>query len=528
MLRFLALVMTGILSTVLSARAVEIASGTVYLDTNRNAMRDAGESGIGGVCISNGEAVVQTDAEGRWSLPIAPGSAIFVIKPSGYHLPVNDAQIPRHYYLHNPDGSPPLDAPGIPPSGPLPDAINFPLYANSEDKPFKGLFFGDTQARGLREVNFITHDVVEECIGTDAIFGVSLGDIVADDPALFEEISQSIAQIGIPWYNVMGNHDNNRAASEHRYSDDTIERHFGPSTYAFEYGEVIFIPLNNIYFPPGETRYKPSFTDEQLTFVRNYLRFVPKKKLVVLMMHVPIVRCGKRDEMLALLQDRPNSLSIAAHTHTQIHLFMDESMGWNGPSPHHHFIAATVSGSWWCGSFDERGIPHATMNDGAPNGYSIITFDGNQYAIEFKAASRPADYQMNIYLEDDLSDSALEETEVLVNVFGGSTRSTVEMRVENQGEWIAMEYTETIDPECLRMHEQSPYLDMESNGTKLDTVFGWKMDYPSKSRHMWKGQLPANLPLGTHTLTVRTRDMFGQTYEGKRIFRVRPEANMPK
>ncbi|MDP2323244.1 MAG: calcineurin-like phosphoesterase C-terminal domain-containing protein, partial [Gammaproteobacteria bacterium] len=124
-------------------------------------------------------------------------------------------------------------------------------------------------------------------------------------------------------------------------------------------------------------------------------------------------------------------------------------------------------------------------------------------------------------------EAALAETEVLVNVFAGSERSTVEMRVGEADAWIAMEYTITIDPECLRMHEQSPYLDMEHEGKKLDTVFGWKMDYPSKSRHMWKATLPAGLPTGTHTLTVRTTDMFGQVHTSRRIFRVRDAASIP-
>jgi len=510
-----------------TALAQENARGRVYLDANRNGALDAGEAGVPNVCVSNGEAVVRTDADGRWSLPVEPGGAVFVIKPSGYQLPVDHAQIPKHFYLHNPEGSPPLDAPGILPTGPLPASIDFALYEHPENEPFKALFFGDTQARGLREVNFVTHDVVEECIGTDAIFGVSLGDIVADDPALFSEISESIAQIGVPWYNVFGNHDNNGTATENKYSDDTFERYFGPSTYAFEYGEVVFIPLNNIYFAPGEKGYKAAFTDQQNAFVKNYLAHVPKEKLIVLMMHVPILRCDKRDEMLALLADRPNTLTIAAHVHEQFHVFMDESMGWKGPEPHHLFIAATVSGSWWCGSFDERGIPHATMNDGAPNGYSILTFDGPKYSIEFKAASRPADLQMNIYLADDVARTALTETAVLANIFAGSKRSNVEMRVGAEGAWLPMEYTEVIDPECLRMHEQSAFLDLETAERKLDTVFGWKMDYPSKSRHMWKAKLPEGLAPGTHTLTVRTTDQFGKTHEGKRVFRVREAENMP-
>lgn len=505
----------------LTAAAQNMAKGRVYLDENENGHRDSGEEGIAGVAVSNGRDVVQTDETGRWSLPLSDHGAVFVIKPSHYQLPVNAAQIPQHYYLHSEAGSPDLKVSGIAPTGPLPESIDFPLQPHPEKGPFTGLFFGDTQARGMREVNFVTHDVVEECLDTDAVFGVSLGDIVADDPALFEEISESIAQIGIPWYNIFGNHDNNRAATENKYTDDTFERFFGPSTYAFEYGDVAFIPLNNIYFPSEKKGYTAAFTDDQLAFVENYLKTVPKEKLVVLLMHVPIVRCDKRDAMLALLKDRPHTLTIAAHVHEQIHVFMDESMGWPGEEPHHLFINATVSGSWWCGTFDERGIPHATMNDGAPNGYSRITFDGNQYSIEFKAASRPADYQMNIYLADDISRGDLGQTEVLANIFAGSSRSTVEMRVGADGPWLPMEQTITIDPECLRMHQQSPYLDGTVEGKKLDTVFGWKMDYPSKSYHMWKATMPAELETGTHTLAVRTTDMFGQTYTGKRIFRVR-------
>ena len=42
------------------------------------------------------------------------------------------------------------------------------------------------------------------------------------------------------------------------------------------------------------------------------------------------------------------------------------------------------------GAPDERGIPHTTMRDGAPNGYSIFTFDGHKYDIEFRAAAPPA------------------------------------------------------------------------------------------------------------------------------------------
>jgi hypothetical protein len=44
---------------------------------------------------------------------------------------------------------------------------------------------------------------------------------------------------------------------------------------------------------------------------------------------------------------------------------------------------------------------------------------------------------------------------------------------------------------------------------------------------MWKAALPADLATGTHTLTVRTTDQFGQTYQAKRVFRVRTQETMP-
>ncbi|MCC6489651.1 MAG: calcineurin-like phosphoesterase C-terminal domain-containing protein [Candidatus Hydrogenedentes bacterium] len=494
------------------AFAQGMATGVVYDDANRNGVRDAGENGIASVCVSNGREVVQTDASGAWTLPVDDDTIFFAIKPSQWMTPVNAEQVAQSFYIHKPNGSPELEAKGVAPTGPLPSSIDFPLYARPESAQFKMLLFGDPQARGVREVNFVTHDVVEECIGTDAAFGISLGDIVADDPNLFREINESIAQIGIPWYNTFGNHDYNRGSGSDEMSDETFERFYGPGSYAFEYGQVCFLIMDDVYFKP-DGKYEGRFTDDQLAFVQNYLALVPEEKLVVMTMHIPIVACKNRDAMFAILAKHPHTFSISAHTHTQFNVFAGAEQGWPGAEPHHHLVQATVCGSWWCGTFDELGIPHATMNDGAPNGYSVVSFDGNKYSVAFKAARRPADYQMNIYLPDEVAQADAGATEILVNVFAGSERSIVEMQLGKDGAWTRLEQTKTIDPECLRMHKQNEFLNEE--------VFGWKMDYPSETTHMWKGVLPANPAVGTHTVTVRTTDMYGQTWEGKRIVRVR-------
>jgi hypothetical protein len=473
------------------------------MDENANGLFDKNEKGVKGICISNGKEVVQTNEKGEWQIESTLKKSVFVIKPSGYSVRLNQNQIPQYF---NSVGNTLLE-------------INFPLVKAEEKKQFKTLFFGDTQARGMKEVNYIFHDVVEELIGTDAAFGVSLGDIVADEPEMMDDVAAGIGQIGVPWYNVFGNHDSDRDAKTNEDRDNTFERFFGPSTYAFEYGQVVFIALNNIYFKP-DGKYKSHFTEDQLAFVENYLKVVPKNKLVVLMMHSPIVACDNREEMYQIIQNREHTFSISGHVHEQINLFVDEKMGWKGKKPHHHLINATVCGSWWCGLNDETGIPHATMNDGAPNGYSIITFDGNSYSVRFKAARRSENYQINIYLPDVLEKSAIDTTKVLANVFAGSVKSEVEMSIDN-GDWIAMDTIQTIDPEILRMHSLSPFLNEKVNGDQLDNVFGFAMDYPSISHHIWKAKFPQGIKPGTHTITIRATDMYNQIYTAHRIFRIK-------
>ena len=476
--------------------------GIVFLDNNKNGVQDANEPGIENVLVSNGRDVVRTSKTGNWKLDADPkAEQIFVIKPSGYQVPVSSYQTPLYY------------------SGTSNQNIEFPLYKQDESNSFSVVYFGDTQARGTKEMDYIFHDAVEELIGTDAAFGVSLGDIVADDPEMMDDVASGIAQIGIPWYNIFGNHDNDRNADVNSGRDNTFEEFFGPSTYAYEYGQVAFIALNNIYFQENG-KYKPHFTERQLKFVANYLSHISEDKLIVLMMHAPIVACDNREDLYRIIEGRKHTFSISGHVHEQLNLFVDAENGWNGSEAHHHLINATVCGSWWCGIKDEIGIPHATMNDGAPNGYSIITFNGNEYEVVFKASRRPADYQMNIYFPDELQIAELDTTKVLVNVFAGSEKSVVEMKLDGDNNWITLAKKDQIDPQSLKVHQLNSVLSEEIDGDALEDIIGYKMDYPSVSTHMWEGKITENLQPGTHKITVRTTDMYGQSWIAHRIFRL--------
>lgn len=490
-----------------SALAQNTVRGVVFHDSNGDGVRGNGEDGIEGVGVSNGKDVVMTDSKGAYELTLASDAIVFVIKPANWRTRINEHQLPRYYYIHKPSGSRESKFAGVAPTGTLPASVDFPLYEQEESDAFKVIFFGDPQPRNVEEVNYIAHDIVEELIGFDAAFGVTLGDIVFNDLSVFPVLNGVISRIGAPWYNVIGNHDLNMDTDVDSESDETFERIYGPAYYAFNYGEVHFIVLDNVVWE-GDG-YHGGFGERQLEFVRNDLKHVDKDRLVVVMMHIPLTSVEDRHELLHALEGYENAFSVSAHWHRQGTFFVEnEKKDLHG---HHHLVHGTVSGSWWSGLKDEWGIPHALMADGTPNGYSVATFTGNKYSLKYKASRRPADFQMSLFAPDSVSPESAADHEVIVNVFMGSSQSEVEFRLGDEGEWCPMTLTEREDPYFLQLKKREYY---------LPPAAGRSLPNPSNSTHVWAANLPAEPPVGTHVIHVRTTDMFGQVFEDERIIRV--------
>jgi hypothetical protein len=495
----------------------ETARGVVFHDANGNQRFDDGEKPLAGIRVSNGTDIVLTDDAGRYELPVADDTILFVIKPRGWRTPLSEDLLPRFYYIHKPNGSPTLTFAGVPPTGPLPESVDFPLTPQDEPDRFQAILFGDTQPRNQKEVDYIAHDVIEGLIGTTASFGVTLGDIVFDDLSVMEPLNRTVALVGIPWYNVIGNHDINYDAKIRRHANETYERVYGPSYYSFDYGPVHFLVLDDINWivdeKSGKGKYVGGFGPEQIAYIKRDLELLPDDQMVVLMMHIPLEAVGDRQEVYRLIEQRPFCISISGHTHYQEHRFITNADGWRGPKPHHHIINVTACGSWWSGAPDERGIPHTLMADGAPNGYSIIEFDGHEYRLEYVPVGRPRDYQMQIHAPEVVPADKLAETDVFVNVFAGSARSTVEMRIGG-GDWRPMSQTAVPDPGLVAAIEREKAL----LALKKDAWVA--LPKAMKSPHIWGAKLPEGLRPGTHAIEVRTTDMFGATHHGRRVIRV--------
>lgn len=497
-----------------------IAKGVVFNDLNQNGRLDGDEKGISGIKVSNGREIVVTGDNGDYELPVSDDSILFVIKPRNWATPLGDQNLPQFYYIHKPEGSPEKSRfKGVAPTGPLPESIHFALHRAEEPDQFKALLFGDPQPRNIQEVEYIQHDVIEQIVmeeGHDASFGVTLGDIVFDDLALMEPLNQAIALIGLPWYNVIGNHDMNTDAPNDKLSDETFERIYGPSYYSFDYGPAHFLVLDDVVWNGAKDgkrgHYHAGLGDRQIEFIKNDLALIPEEQLVVLMMHIPLPGMKDRQELYRLIEKRPATVSISAHTHTMDHRFIGSEDGWMGDEPHHHIVNVTVGGSWWRGQKDERGIPHAMMSDGGPNGYSIMEFDGNEYSLSFRAAARPAHYQMSIFSDESVKADELSGKQVSVNVFNGSIKSEVQMRIGGDSEWIPMKRITAVDPYFSMVKEREDAV-KEKNWIELPG--------PGRTPHQWTAQLPLDLPAGTHLIEVKaTRGK--QVVTGNRILRILP------
>jgi len=297
---------------------------------------------------------------------------------------------------------------------------------------------------------------------------------------------------------------------------ETYKSIYGPPNYSFDYANVHFIVLDTILAYKGSNdwlEYIEGVEEKHLQFIKNDLEFVDRDKLIVLLMHAPQDHFKRgRAQLFEILQQYPHTLSIAGHDHRTESLWLGPEHDWHGKDPHHLYISGAVSGAWWTGAHDERGIPHSTMTNGVPNGYSLISFDGNKYKIRFKALNKPADYQMSIWAPDVIRAEDFSNAEVLVNVFAASNKAKVQMRLGDSGRWIPMENIVREDRYFVQLRQW----ETQNNVKRVP----WA-ERPDTSTHIWRANLPEDPPKGAHFIHVKAMDMFGQTHTGRRLIRIK-------
>ena len=486
-------------------------TGVVYLDANRNGRRDRTERGLAGVKVSNGRAVVASDAQGRYVLPADARMTVFVIKPPEYAVPAGANGLPRFWEQVFPEGSPALKYGGIP-AGPVPASLDFGLLSAPRpvrDAALKMLVFGDPQPKTRTDVGYYERDIVAPLVGRhDAKLGLSVGDIVSDDLSLYPDMNRVTAKLGVPWLHVAGNHDLDFDAGTDEDSLLSFRNVYGPDTYAWEEPQASFIVLDDVVYRPGQ---KPAYVgglrEEQFEFLRGYLATLPKDRRVVIAAHMPFFdpvpgvesfRPADRERLFTLLREHTQVLLISAHTHNQRHYRHGVDSGWQGAQPLHEYNVGATCGAFWSGVKDAQGIPDTTMSDGTPNGYAWLTIQADgQYALRYQVARAKDNPAIGLHAPKVLRQGAYPAYGVYANVYMGDADTRVEYRIDG-GEWKPMRRVLQPDPrllaeniaddaaDALRGYDRSPEADI--------------------STHLWRGALPTDLALGEHRVDVRAFD----------------------
>jgi predicted phosphodiesterase len=487
--------------------------GRVYEDRNSNGKPDPDEPGIPSVSITNGRDVVLTGSDGSYALTINPTDGhIQATKPPGYQFPLDEFNIPQSFRLHKPAGSPPLYYKGIEPTGDLPATVDFALRPIEESDEFRAVLFADTQVESGEEVRHVLRKVLGDVADQKPDLLIQLGDIMYDHLDLFPSLNRAVARIGVPVYGVIGNHDLNFDGDGDANSDETFTRIFGPANYSWQIGKAHFVALDTIqWHGRGKSpEYTEILDDRTLEWLRNDLSVVPADRLVILCIHAPLAknpalnprgRIGNFDQLTKILQGRRAVLAVSGHTHLSYRTEFDTADGWTGPGTFEEMNCVTVSGSWWSGPRDHRGVPISDQRDGVPNGYTILDIRGGDYRLRYKAASQPDSLQARIFppgTHESGETTTVQSRRVLANVFYGWSKCRVEYSL-NDGPWLAMTQAPQRDPAAI-----SYYSGPNASGKPFVR--------PVRTNHIWQLDLESAPPSGANRHRIRIQWPDGTTH----------------
>lgn len=311
-------------------------AGSVFIDLNANAVRDAGEPGLAGVAVSNQDTVVVTAPDGSYRMRSGGGHGlVFVSVPSGYRAVGSfwrsAAQVER-------------------------GGVTFALAATPAAQAFRFAHASDThiseesapRTRRMREMVdsvgpafvLITGDLVRDALRVSETEARGYYDLFARERAAFRT----------PVYTSPGNHEIfgieqhlSRVPSTHPLFAKAMYRsYFGPDYYSFNVGGVHFISLNTEDI--HESWYFGHVDSLQLRWLERDLATVPQGMPVVTFNHIPfyttadqlngyddgppaptLIKLGARtvfrhhvsnaDSVLAVLARRRHVLALGGHVH---------------------------------------------------------------------------------------------------------------------------------------------------------------------------------------------------------------------
>lgn len=511
----------------------------VYVDAIEDAPAEPVAEGVitysdgtpaAGVSVSDGFSVVQTAADGSFKIdPHQDAWYIYYSIPEDCQVPINQYGQPAFFtkYVENRT------------------KYNFTLtkLSGGKETNFSLFCLADPQCKDATHRNRFNRECVPDVKSHSAskstpCYGVTLGDVAYSEgsrncesqmPHMRTHMSKD--NIGIPIFQTMGNHDytyfytNKPISADENSSTYNIKAQrvfediFGPIDYSWNRGDAHIVCMRNMQWNSNTSAgdYSMWFTDEQYKWLEKDLSFVPKDKLVIFCVHIPLTNSNGKNvqKVISLLKQFKEAHIMSGHTH-----YMRNEPTLSGGIYEH--VHAAVCGTWW----------YSRVNgDGCPNGYGVYDIEGNTikswYYKGVNDGMNDRDYQIRLYRGNLKCGGTHEYIQlqhgdgvILANVFNADTSWTV--KVYEDGVYsgtMTRISNKKVAPEAGTS---------QSNPTKPSTassqdwwaigyhigvvgrghVGGTRANYLTNGFHMYKYTLKNK----NAAIRVEATDRFGRTY----------------
>lgn len=437
----------------------------------------AAGKGVANVVMSDGYTVTTTGRDGAYNINLhSDAEFIFMSIPSGYNIP-HEKGIARFYHRLNREE--------------VLQTANFQLQKNDlDDNRHALVIWADTQMvkdeDAVTLVNVSAPDTAAEIrsLSNIPVHGITVGDLVHDRFDLFDDYAKAVEITGIPFFQVIGNHDMSYTARTDEGSQQEFRKLFGPGYYSFNRGRIHYVMLDDVFFIGRNHNYIGYLTEAQLSWLEKDLKYVPAGSTVIVSLHIPTNTglrereglkedpaggvVSNRDHLYKLLQ--PYKVHImSGHTHWNENWEKDNIM------EHNH---GTVCGAWW--------RPQQIAADGTPNGYAIYEIDGDEIKWYYKSTGKPKTFQMTLYAPGKVKK---KPAAVVANVWNWDRQWKVEWSEDGVSKGV-MEQIRCPDPTVVT-------------------------SYPV-NMHVLSDHFFAAVPTtGAKEVTVTATDRFGQVFREK-------------
>ena len=235
-------------------------TGRVYVDKNKNGVFDPGEKTWAGIKVSDGLNVVETAADGSFTLPGHERERfIFITTPSGYKT------FNRHYHKIEEKQS----------------GYDFGLMPYSgrirKDGSHKYIHIADTEIFNTENHEDWVNNVRDYARNEQAAFIIHTGDICYEKGLKAHIKLMNMENMDCPVFYCIGNHD----LVKGKYGEELFESIYGPVYYSFDAGNVHYIVTP---MPGGD--HAPGYTaDDVCRWLKNDLAHIRPGTPVVVFNH---------------------------------------------------------------------------------------------------------------------------------------------------------------------------------------------------------------------------------------------------